>query len=887
MAFRTGKLFDVDRITRHFYEHFQAAHAQFLSSIQGITDPTDREWYASLTLNRLMFVYFLQKKGFLDHNTHYLPAMLKIIQDRKGKNAFFSFYRHFLLHLFHQEQATAASDLQELLSNIPYLNGNLLTLHELEREHTNVQIPDEAFERLFAFFDSYQWCIDEQSPCNEHEINPDVIGYIFEKYINQKQMGAYYTKDDITEYISKNTVIPYILYTIQQAPKRDGQSEAPIWQLLRADPDRYIPASIRQAGYLPTETEREYAERRQRYAVLKTKLAAETSLSISDLITCNLDLCQLALDIIHTAANPSLLRTFYRCLQTISILDPTCGSGAFLFAALNILTPLYVACLERMQEMITYDDKREQPNADDFHRQDLVFFREILRQADDYPDRTCFILKEITHNNLYGVDIMKEAVEICKLRLFLKLVARLQHVTDITALSSINFNIRAGNTLVGFVHAYEVERTLTSPLDFSRPNALQAQLDIHLARAYSIDSQHIPEEERYITAFQRWKESHQPFHWFLEFPAIMQRGGFDIIIGNPPYVEYSKVRQTYKVQGYETESCGNLYAAVIERSFALCRPGYSFLGCIVPLSICGSERFHQLRRTIMQHTSAHWLSNFEIFPCRLFDGAFQRLSILLARHKNTSDTCTFVTKIQRWYASERPHLIDLIFYTPTRCSINAPIIPKLASPLQECILQKVLKHAGGQTIATILSPHPTDHFVYYQEATNYWMKATCRVPYYKKNGVIMVPPHGRFLYFLDPSNAHVIMAIMNSSLFYLWFATYSDGFHLSHTLVKTFPVYAELYSQKDLLLLSEALEQNIKLHARLSTRNTRPATRQNKGPLSIELEEYRMSYAKALIDEIDALLAQHYGFTQTELDFIVHYDSKYRMGKDDEDIHTL
>src|SRR5581483_4576580 len=146
-----------------------------------------------------------------------------------------------------------------------------------------------------------------------------------------------------------------------------------------------------------------------------------------------------------------------------------------------------------------------------------------------------------------------------------------------------------------------------------------------------------------------------------------------------------------------------------------------------------------------------------------------------------------------------------------------------------------------------------------------WMKAVCRVPFYKKNGIMMQPPHGRFLFLRDKTTAHAIMAIMNSSLFYLWFATYSDGFHLSHTLVKAFPVDAELYRQKDLLLLSEALEQNIKLHARLSTRNTRPVTRQNKGPLSIELEEYRMSHAKALIDEIDALLARHYGFTRTEL----------------------
>jgi hypothetical protein len=146
---------------------------------------------------------------------------------------------------------------------------------------------------------------------------------------------------------------------------------------------------------------------------------------------------------------------------------------------------------------------------------------------------------------------------------------------------------------------------------------------------------------------------------------------------------------------------------------------------------------------------------------------------------------------------------------------------------------------------------------------------------------MMPPPHGRFLYFHAASTAQAIMAIMNSSLFYVWFATFSDGFHLSHTLVKDFPVSNELYGQQELLHLSQALQQSIKAHARKSTRNTRITSRPNKDQLLIELEEYRMSHSKPLIDVIDALLAVHYGFTPEELDFIIHYDHKYRMGKDD------
>ena len=93
---------------------------------------------------------------------------------------------------------------------MPYLNGGLFEVHQLEEHNPEIDIPDKAFEKLFDFFDEFSWHLDERPLRNDNEINPDVLGYIFEKYINQKQMGAYYTKEDITEYISKNTIIPFL-----------------------------------------------------------------------------------------------------------------------------------------------------------------------------------------------------------------------------------------------------------------------------------------------------------------------------------------------------------------------------------------------------------------------------------------------------------------------------------------------------------------------------------------------------------------------------------------------------------------------------------------------------------------------------------------------------
>ena len=96
------------------------------------------------------------------------------------------------------------------MGKVPFLNGGLFDVHDLERDNPDISIPDAAFERVFNFFDGYRWHLDERPYREDNEINPDVLGYIFEKYINQKQMGAYYTKEDITGYISRNTVIPFL-----------------------------------------------------------------------------------------------------------------------------------------------------------------------------------------------------------------------------------------------------------------------------------------------------------------------------------------------------------------------------------------------------------------------------------------------------------------------------------------------------------------------------------------------------------------------------------------------------------------------------------------------------------------------------------------------------
>ena len=437
---RVRAAFDVERVTKRFYDRFKKEQQDFLGFIEGIGERADRDWYASLMLNRMMFIYFIQKRGFLDSDTDYLRNRLELVRQKFGNGRYNRFYRLFLLKLFHeglgQPESNRAPELAELLGTVPFLNGGLFDVHDLEQDNLDIQIPDEAFERIFGFFDAYTWHLDDRPLRKDNEINPDVLGYIFEKYINQKQMGAYYTKEDITGYISRNTVIPFLFDRAKKDCPIAFRAGGGVWSLLDDEPDRYFYEAVRhgitydihrnesledkrdlppeisaglndvskRGGWnepasrdyaLPTETWREHVARRRHYDETYAKLASGEVTAINDLITYNLDIEKFVQDVIAWSEGPELVRAFWKAITGVSILDPTCGSGAFLFAALNILEPIYTACLEAMRGLLDDVARSRRP-----HRPEMMKdFRQILGQVESHPSERYFILKSIIINN--------------------------------------------------------------------------------------------------------------------------------------------------------------------------------------------------------------------------------------------------------------------------------------------------------------------------------------------------------------------------------------------------------------------------------------------------------------------------------------------------------
>ncbi len=284
-------------------------------------------------------------------------------------------------------------------------------------------------------------------------------------------MGAYYTKEDITGYINRNTVIPFLFDKARKECPIAFKADGGVWRLLQDDPDRYCYDAVRhgvtydlhgkeelaekqelppeiaaglddvseRVGWnipapteyaLPTETWREHISRRQHYEEVRAKLLRGEVTSINDLITYNLDIEKFAQDVLAQSEGPELVRAFWKAVNKVSILDPTCGSGAFLFAALNILEPLYVTCLEAMRGFLDDFERSDRKH----HPETIGDFRKVLESVGEHASERYFILKSIIIGNLYGVDIMEEAVEICKLRFFLKLVAQLDSYDQIEPL---------------------------------------------------------------------------------------------------------------------------------------------------------------------------------------------------------------------------------------------------------------------------------------------------------------------------------------------------------------------------------------------------------------------------------------------------------------------
>jgi hypothetical protein len=643
---RVRRSFNADKVTKKFYREFKEHRDELLEQIEGIELEEELAWYGSVLLNRLMLLYFLQKKGFLDDDPDYLRSRLRMVRDHLGDDSFYGFFKDFLLPLFHDGlgshlQVFGDEEMAAIIGDVPYVNGGIFMPHVLEETY-EIDVPDEAFEAVFAFFDSYRWHLDDTPTDDANEINPDVLGYVFEQFVNSKEMGAYYTKADVTGYMTSVTLLPAFLDRI--APVA-GEP----WALLSSDPDRYIPDSVRHGVNLdlppeiaasaaepferpgwedkagpshghPGETWWEVVERRRHCDRLRARLAADEVVDIADSITENLDLRTLVDDHLRSLEDLEAVEATYDRLCALTVLDPTCGSGAFLFAALEYLADLYMALMERAEELAEVEGRM--PG--------------FVQEARRHPNLRYFVLRSAQLNNLYGVDIMPEAGEIARLRLFLKLAAQVDRREDLEPFPDLDLNVKTGNLLVGVATLRDAEQRLSADLlgmeELARINVvaedlsrvfrrfveeqavsgdpvriatLKADLDEHLGDLRRrLD--HFLYERVGTESFDDWAASRLPFHWFVEFAHVFERGGFDVVIGNPPYIGAKKVTG-YEWSGFRCDALPDIYAVCVERAASLTCPS-GWLSMITPVSLAFSDKYVEARQVLMDRFSGVWSS---------------------------------------------------------------------------------------------------------------------------------------------------------------------------------------------------------------------------------------------------------------------------------------
>jgi hypothetical protein len=881
--------FDADAVTAKFYSEFAEQQGSLALRIKGIGSESERAWYASLLLNRLMFVYFMQKKGFINDDVNYLRTSLQKVRNLKGRNSFYGFFKDFLIPLFHdglgsESPFEVADELNLILGDVPYVNGGIFSPHALETAN-KIDVPDDVFEEIFTFFDGYRWHLDEREGSDGNEINPDVLGYIFEKFVNQKEQGAFYTKEDVTGYMTANAMMPVV---IDRLEFKLGQGP---WGLLLDNPRKYIPEALffgekypvpitvlnadpmefgplddlaTDVVGLPGERWRETLERRDWAIELERRLVNGECLTTQKALTFNLDLVGLCVDWFQTFHDDEEVGSAWNTLTDLNVIDPTCGSGAFLFAALDILEELYDSLIDRAVNVCgTLSEKNSKKSMN------------IVAEMGRHTSREYFVLKLVILENLYGVDIMAEAVEIARLRLFLALVSKLQAKEEIEPLPDLDMNIKIGNILVGCSTIEDAKDKFSGDMmAMGTLETLEAS-STKLASMYehfvalqrsgeSVDSiivskqqlvalsEDVREQLDRIYAsdvgqsknLEAWKSTHIPFHWFVEFPEAMQNGGFDVVIGNPPYIARKKIT-SYSFSGFKTDASYDIFAPCMERAASiLCLDGG--FSMIVPIALQFGEDYGNARGVLTELLPQRIVSTYSRNPASLFDASVGvRSTILVGRRGSSNFLAT--TALRRWISSYRPFLFQTSrFSCQTSVGDEAPW-PRYGSDR----LAEFSHQLSALTGSLGLSSLSRGHQVGFKAIPLYYLSVFLTdPPAWHLDGKRTPQTAVKHLSFATQEERDAAFVLMSGRLMYWWWAAVGDDVNLTKRTFESFPASLTLLKRifPELMDMARLLDVELMRH---------PLVTKYAGK---EMGNYDMSLCRHVTDRSDLLILRELGF---------------------------
>jgi type I restriction-modification system DNA methylase subunit len=832
--------------------------------------------FAVIFMNRIIFIKFLEENGIVS------KTLLKDLWGRYKQSGIpVSFYEAYMKPLFYKVFNTGKENRESKIStnpmfkNIPYLNGGLF--REVIKNESQYRISDDGIELVIStFFNKYKFGSNQQ-------INPDMLGYIFEKTINyisgqgtnkQKEEGAYYTPDDIVGFIIEKTLTPVIFEKMLEG--------------------------LRNAGWRDID--------------LKDFDSIDTLLSSE-----------------NRPKSRIAVRKMIESLDSIRVVDPACGSGHFLTAMLSTIL--------RVKENL---------------------MRSVGEDVDRYH-----LKKEIISKNIYGVDIDENGVEIARLRLWLSLIEEVQETKHIETLPNIDFNIIAGNSLIGWLNeSLEIHPLIDLLQDQTVQSSLENLASTHpkevaevkkllekknlantikayekLICVYSSESGESAVKIREAIAQIRLKlyevfnnsyhsfireksnlrknsitefselvanlEARTPFHWKVDFGTVFENEGFDVVVGNPPYIEDGKYNdyeleviectKAEKKKGkwkytnepllYSSKDCGNTHAYFIERSLKLLKDCGKF-GFIVPVALVSTDRMSSIRDYVHSNSSKVSYYNFDDRPAKIFSGLEDCRSTVIIAKRGTGIQTVTTSKYHRWFTKGRTKFLKSLKTVTWKISTPRELVPKIGTSIEKEIMSKMEKKSSQKKIADIRKKK-NETKIWYHNAPRYWIHSHTdeylpKVEYFNKadwnneknRNPFRVAESAQYKSLeFEPPIAVIINGLLNSSLFYWWYIAWSDGRHLLAQHVNSFNINPDVFD-KSLLdrltpLLIALMEDYEKNH--YSKVNVR------MGGYVIRLKEYKPRKSKSIIDQIDDIFAEHFGFTEKEKEFIKTFDLKFRI----------
>lgn len=535
--------FSVDALSDEFFDEYHLHYDRIVANLTQAyrrdvpwrvstdgTSDTRLHDYVKKMMGRIVFLHFLQKKGWLNDN----PTFLRDLFLASPHQA--DFLEQVLEPLFFGIFNTEPEQREKLFADeqwdrgllrqwehLPYLNGGLFERDEVDK--MNIRLPASLFNDLFTFLASYNFTVDENDPDDaEIGVDPEMLGKIFESLLeDNKAKGAFYTPKEIVRYMCKESLIAYLGAICFPADAKNTNCEDAVGSKIR---------TFVETHEFPGELE-PYRE---------------------------------ILD---------------RSLREVKICDPAIGSGAFPMGLLNELW--------RCREALT---DRDSCSLITVHRSQLK--------------------KEIIENNIYGVDIERGAIDIARLRFWLSIVVDSE---EPQALPNFDYKFMQGNSLIESFEGVDLSRMMSSDgqhssLGKGRQKAGANQYGMEFAsddtkhnlqlmlREYFSLTDHVKKAEarREINDSVKSYIRHQDlrpaavarlasldpsanqefFLWHTWFKDIFDKGGFDIVVGNPPYIQLQtdsgKLGNLYENYGFSTFArTGDIYSLFYEQGWHLLR----------------------------------------------------------------------------------------------------------------------------------------------------------------------------------------------------------------------------------------------------------------------------------------------------------------------------